>query len=167
MDALFNERWQACLSPFDGDCLFANDLISVEDLRVLLTVIIPELQRASGSQALYTVDDWHRHDGFITQRRLTDWTSLAGLSRSAEALIESDQGDDYVYRSFYPEDLSFLLRYDVVDQSEAGRPGFWGAFDVSAGSPTIARIFSLVPPALQPEFRIEASKGYFDRTYAG
>jgi hypothetical protein len=166
VDALINQRWQAGLSPFAGDCLITDDLVSVEDLRTLLAVILAELKDEYATQTLYTFDDWHQHDGYITERRATDWGSLTTLAQCAHALIASRQGDSYVHRSFYPEDLSFLLRYDVAEAYGDGA-GFSGAFDLSANPPSIARILSLVPPTLRPRLRVEPSKGYFDRTYAG
>jgi len=162
-----NQRWQGGLSPFDGDCLISDDRITVEELRELLTVIVPELEKGCAGQALYAFDDWHQHDGYITGRRAIDWLELAAVARSADVLIASRQGDTYVHRSFYPEDLSFLLRYDVSDEERGDGSAFSGAFDLSAKPEWITRTSLLAPPRLQPRLRVEASKTYFDRTYAG
>ena len=162
-----NQRWQAGLSPFDGDCLVTDDLVSVEDLRALLAVILPELEGEYGTQTLYTFDDWHQHDGYVTERRVTECGALTTVAQSLEALITSRQGDSYVHRSFYTEDCSFLLRYDVLDEECGDGTGFSGAFDLSASPPKIARILSIAPPPLRPRLRVEPSKGYFDRTYRG
>jgi hypothetical protein len=167
VDALMNQRWQSRLSPFDGDCLVSDDLVSVEELRELLGVILPELERDYAAQALYTFDDWHQHDGYVTERRVMEWRALAVDTRSADALITSRQGDTYVHRSFYPEDWSFLLRYDVSDEESGDAGGFSATFDLSAQPDKIARIVSVVPLALRSRLRVEPSKGYFDRTYAG
>src|SRR5262245_39502605 len=110
-----NQRWQSGLSPFDGDCLVTDDLISAEELRQLLGMMLPELERGSAAQTLYAFDDWHQHDGYVTERRAIEWEALAAVARSAATLIASRQGDTYVHRSFYPEDFGFLLRYDVSD----------------------------------------------------
>jgi hypothetical protein len=162
-----NHRWQGGLSPFDGDCLVTDDLVSVEDLRALLALILHELEEEYAAQTLYTFDDWHQHDGYVTERRLTEWSSLATLGRRADALIASRQGDTYVHRSFYPEDGSFLLRYDVPDEDCGDGTGFSGAFDLSANPTRIAQMLPLVPPSLRSRLRVEPSKDYFDRTYAG
>jgi hypothetical protein len=116
VDAFMNQRWQSGLSPFDGDCLVTDDLISVEELRQLLGVILPELERCFAAQTLYTFDDWHQHDGYVTERRVIEWGALAAVARNADALIASRRGDTYVHRSFYTEDYAFLLRYDVSDE---------------------------------------------------
>src|SRR5262249_36278482 len=115
VDALLNQRWQSGLSPFDGDCLVTDDAINVEELRELLAVVVPELERGCAGQALYAFDDWHQHDGYVTERRVMEWEALAAVARIADALIASRQGDTYVHRSFYPEGFAFLLRYDVSD----------------------------------------------------
>jgi hypothetical protein len=165
VDALMNE--QSGHLPFDGDCLVTDDLISAEELRQLLGVILPALERGSAAQTLYTFDDWHQHDGYVTERRVMEWGASVAVTRSADALIASRQGDTYVHRSFYPEDFAFLLRYDVSDEESGDASGFSGTFDLSAQPDTIARTASLVPVPLRSRLRVELSKGYFDRTYAG
>jgi hypothetical protein len=167
VDTLLNQRWQSRLLPFDGDCILTDDLISVEDLRKLLGIILPELEKSCHAQSLYAFDDWHQHDGYITGRRVADWGALAAIVRSVDTLIASRQGDTYVHRSFYSEDFSFLLRYDVSDEQNTGASGFAGTFDLSAEEDRIARILSLVPLPLRSQLRVEPSKDYFDRTYAG
>lgn len=167
MDALLNQRWQSGLSPFDGDCFVTDDFLSVEELRQLLGVILPELERGYTAQTLYTFDDWHQHDGYVTERRVIEWAALAAVARSPDALIASRQGDTYVHRSFYPEGFAFLLRSDVSDEETGDASGFSGTFDLSARPDTIARTASLVPVPLRSRLRVESSKGYFDRTYAG
>jgi hypothetical protein len=162
-----NQRWQSGLSPFDGDCLVTDDLLSVEDLRSLLGVVVPELQSENAVKTLYTFDDWHQHDGYVTERRLTDWGTLAAATGTVDTLLASRQGDTYVHRSFYTEDLSFLLRYDVADEECGDKTGFAGTFDLSASSTVVAKIAALVPPALRARMRVESSKGYFDKTYSG
>jgi hypothetical protein len=162
-----NQRWQRDLSPFDGDCLVTDDLLSVVDLRALLAVVVSDLASHFSAQALYTFDDWHQHDGYVTERRVTDWGALAAVSGSDDALIASRQGDTYVHRSFYPEDFAFLLRYDVPDADRGDGTGCAGTFDLSASSNMMATLAALVPLSLRPRVRIEPSKAYFDRTYAG
>ena len=162
-----NQRWQSGLSPFDGDCLVTDDLLSVEDLRSLLAVIVPALQSEYAAQTLYTFDDWHQHDGYVTERRLTDWETLAAASRTADTLLASRQGDTYVHCSFYTEDLSFLLRYDVADEECGDKTGFAGTFDLSASSNVVAKVAAHVPAGLRARMRVESSKGYFDKTYSG
>jgi hypothetical protein len=163
-----HRRWQTALPPFDGECIVTGESVSVEELRAILGVVVPELETGHAGQALYTFDDWHQHDGYINQRRVTDWGALAAVIRSADALIASRHGDDYVHRSFYPEDLSFLLRYDVSDESsDYAASAFSATFDLSAPPATIARVVSLVGPPLRSRLRVEPSKAYFDRTYLG
>jgi hypothetical protein len=162
-----SQRWQSGLSPFNGDCLRTDDQISVADLGALLTAIIPALQKDYASQGLYTFDDWHQHDGYVSDRRATEWSSLTAAAESQDALIASRQGDSYVHRSFYPEDFSFLLRYDVPDKECGDKTGFSGTFDLSANSALIAKVLPLVPEKLRQRFQVEPSKQYFDKAYSG
>ena len=162
-----NQRWQSGLSPFDGDCLISDDVLSVEELRELLANVVPELESHYASLVLYTFDDWHQHDGFVTERCATAWADLAAVSVTRRCLIASRQDDTYVHRSFYPEDFAFLLRYDVPDEDSGDGSGFAGTFDLSASSTIIARLATFVPVGLRPRLRIEPSKSYFDKAYAG
>jgi hypothetical protein len=84
-----NQRWQNGLSPFDGDCLVTADLISVEELRQLLGVILPELERTSAPQTLYSFDDWHQHDGYVTERRTTKWAELRAAGHRRRRVPET------------------------------------------------------------------------------
>jgi hypothetical protein len=69
MDQVMNQCWQSGQPPFDGDCLLTPDGLSLEDLRRILLAVIAELERSFASKALYTFDDWHQHDGYVTERR--------------------------------------------------------------------------------------------------
>jgi hypothetical protein len=51
--------------------------------------------------------------------------------------------------------------------TEQDASSFSGTLDLSARPDTIARTASLVPVPLRSRLRVEPSKGYFDRTYAG
>jgi len=167
VDALLNQRWQSGLTPFNGDCLRTDDLISVAELASLLSAIVPVLQGDYAAQDLYTFDDWHQHDGYVTERRQTEWSSLSAAAQNREALLASRQGDSYVRRSYYPQDLSFLLRYDVPDEECGDKTGFSGTFDLSANSALITKVLQLIPEGLRSRFQVERSKDYFDKTYSG
>ncbi len=162
-----NQRWQDGMSPFDGDCIRTDDLLSLDELCGLLGVVVSDLQRHYAGQTLFAFDDWHQHDGYVTERHPTDWGKLAADARSPATLLASRQGDSYVHRSFYTEDLSFLLRYDVPDEECGDKTGFAGTFDLSASSNMVARVAALVPPDLRARMKVESSKSYFDKTYSG
>ena len=70
-----------------------DDPISVPDLQAILAVIAPELEVTHTAQNLYTFDDWHQHDGYVTQRCPTEWGSLVAVSQSTDVLIASRHGD--------------------------------------------------------------------------
>ena len=162
-----NQRWHDGMSPFDRDCIVTDDLISVDELRVLLGVVVSDLESHYAGQRLYAFDDWHQHDGYVTERRATEWGSLSVAAQNRDTLLASRQGDSYVHRSYYPQDLSFLLRYDVPDEECGDKTGFSGTFDLSANPALIAKVFELVPVSLRSRFQVEHSKDYFDKTYSG
>ena len=86
-----NQRWQEGLSPFDGECLTTDEMIPVEDLRSLLAVLLPELKVDLVTDRIYTFDDWHQHDGYVTDRHLTEWSFLDSLARTTDALGRAQQ----------------------------------------------------------------------------
>jgi hypothetical protein len=86
---------------------------------------------------------------------MTEWESLVAVAQSADALVASRHGDSYVHRAFYPEDLSFLLRYNVPDDESGGTTGLSGMFDLSANPTMIAKVLPLVPLELRPYFQVE------------
>ena len=167
MDHVMNQRWQSGLPPFDGDCLVTRDIVTVEELRKVLSAVVQLLQMECIETALYAFDDWHQHDGYVTERREIEWKVLEAVTRSVEDLMMSRQGDDYVYRAFYPADLSFLLRYDISDEECGDGSGFSGVFDLSASRECIARAMSSIRPGILSKLRIESAKAYFDVTYSG
>ncbi len=84
-----------------------------------------------------------------------------------ESLRHSRHGDTYVRRAFYPDELTFLLRYDVLDpdeEPELSEPR--GDCDLCADANTIGEI-----RAKSERFanciEVVSAKEYFDEIYAG
>ena len=136
-------------------------------LRLLLRTIVDVLQERKKGCSLYRFDDWHQHDGYVTEARATDWKTLNQILLSDQALRHSRHGDSYVRWAYYPDDLTFLLRYEILDpdeEPELSEPQ--GDCDLCADVDIIREIRS---KAERFTARIEATsaKGYFDETYAG
>lgn len=166
MDEVMNQRWHQTLSPFDGDCLLTFEAVTVAQLQQLMSTLLTGLKTIYAKQTLYTFDDWHQHDGFVTERQVMDWMVLQAVCESEAAMIASRQGDTYVHRAFYPEDHGFLLRYDVSDDGIVGAD-FTGSMDLTASAAMITTMQALLPLDVRSLVRVETAKVYFDGKHAG
>ena len=167
MDALLDERWRLAQPPFDGDCVVAAGSLTVDELREILNVTVCILRNRNAGLTLYSFDDWHQHDGFITRRRSSHWADIEHACSSRDSLIAFRQGDTWVHRAFYPENLAFLLRFDIGDEPARDGSSFCGAFDLCADSETLHAVLAAVSAHLRSQLRITLAKSYFDTTYSG
>ena len=131
MDERMIQRWRGGLSPFSGDCLRTDDLISVEELRALLSVIVLDLKNEYSDQPLYTFDDWHEH-----------------AERSTVAHVELTAGQWYSLRLDYYERLgsaSIKLYWSSRSQAWAPQPVNSPANIVRAVFPRARRANNKIP----------------------
>lgn len=167
MDAQLEQRWKDGKPPFDGSCLRLTDHVSLPTLRPLLRIIVDALQQRMMHRRLLRFDDWHEHDGYVTEALPTDWAALDQILMNDESLHHSRHGDAYVRWAFYPDDLTFLLRYDVLDpdeEPELSEP--MGDCDLCADAKTIGEIRAKAERFANCLEEVSA-KEYFDEIYAG
>ena len=136
-------------------------------LRSLLRTIVDVLQERKKDCALYRFDDWHEHDGYVTEARAIDWEILNQILPTDQTLHHSRHGDSYVRWAYYPDDLTFLLRYDVLNPAEEPeRSELQGDCDLCADADIIREIRSKAE-RLTDRLEVTSAKAYFDETYAG
>ena len=168
MDQELYARWRAKQSPFEGEIIYLDDYLPIAQLRTTLVSLVDLLQQHYQAANLYTLRDWHEHDGYIWSRQSTSWQSVEQLLASEQSLYDGRTGDTYVRLAYYPSDSSFLLRVYVMDEDEEPEyPGRWGNFDLSGAPSLLATITPQLPVAIQPLLRREQSGAYFDQSYAG
>jgi hypothetical protein len=134
MDAVMYRRYREGLSPFDGlrvaldDSQPLSDCLPLPVLRQALIAVVRRLQQDRPDASLYTLQDWHEHDGFINQAHPTSWQEIGAKLVSDDALYDSRSQETYVSIATYPEDFSFYFRYHVLDEDEEpdNYPGRWG-----------------------------------------
>ena len=80
MDKFLEAAWKLKENLFHAETIVANDLLSISQLRQILGSLLGhcELCYPPHYTTLYTIDDWHEHDGHITDRRLTTFQSFTG-----------------------------------------------------------------------------------------
>ena len=76
MDAQLEQRWKDGKPPFDGSCLRLTDHVPLPTLRSLLRTIVDALQQRMKHRSLLRFDDWHEHDGYVTEALPVDWAAL-------------------------------------------------------------------------------------------
>ena len=125
------------------------------------------LQDQKKDCTLFRFDDWHQHDGYVTKAHAAEWGSLDQILLNDQTLHHSRHGDAYVRWGYYPNDFTFLLRYDVLDpdeEPELSEPE--GDCDLCANADIIISIRSQAE-AFTKRLEVTSAKAYFDRIYAG
>ena len=152
--------------PFDGVTVHAEpeDEGCLAALRLAALAVTHLLQERFPSDDLLVLDDWHEHDGWVTQSTPLTWAELREQLGSFPSFLSFRCGDEYVAKAIYPRARQFCLRV-YVDELATERGGF-GSLDVTvpaALADEIARAFESC--GLPPE--VEDAKAFFDRGYAG
>ena len=167
MDEQLEQRWKTGKPPFDGECLRLTDHVPLPTLRLLMRTIVDVLRQQETDRTLFRFDDWHQHDGYVTKARAADWATLDQILLNDQTLHHSRHGDAYVRWAYYPDDFTFLLRYDVLDpdeEFELSEPE--GDCDLCADADMIRKIRSKAE-RLTDCLEVTSAKAYFDRIYAG
>ena len=76
MDARLDPLWKTGKPPFGGQCIRVTDHVPLPILRSVLGAIVETLPQHIEDTSLFRFDDWHEHDGFVTEARPTDWAAL-------------------------------------------------------------------------------------------
>jgi hypothetical protein len=117
MDQELFGRWKAGEPPFDGHVLHPDVLLQIAELRAALRGLVAALTQSAGNQSprLLAFEDWHEHDGYVTESRAAAWSDVEEMLETDESLYAARQGDTHVHRAFYAADRSFLFRFYVLD----------------------------------------------------
>ena len=103
------------------------------------------------------------------ERSATHWETLDSIIVSDDSLRAACQGDDYVHWACYPEDLSFLFRYNVPEDGEweDEYPEISEDCDL-CGPPTLIKaVKEAGPPDILPKLLLTNAKKHFDQIRAG
>ena len=169
MDQEFEHRWRTGSHPFDGVILRLPDMLPLDVLRRVLLRVVSDLQQGQTDTQLYTLYDWHEHDGIMTAPRLTPWEKPTTLPSSDATLFAARSGDTYVRVAFFTEERDFYLRFYIPDQYDLpdDRTGLWGEFDLTGSQALVDRIQVVAEQSGAVGVTQEPANSYFDRTYSG
>ncbi|MCP4622952.1 MAG: hypothetical protein GY850_05415 [bacterium] len=168
MDRELAKRWSSAAPPFTGVCLYPDDALEITDLVKALTEVCTHLRETFGDVALRKYDDWLQHDGFVSGSEKSSWVELDNVLRSEKSLYEYRHDDDFVNRAFYPEDFSFLLRFDVFEEDDDEEyPGIWGDFDICGDASWIEILRRRLASCITTVCKTEPALQYYDRISVG
>jgi hypothetical protein len=169
MDEEMECRWRAGHSPFDGVILRHDELLPLPVLRRALTSVVQGLHERHGDPLLYKLHDWHEHDGYVIQPKVSSWQELHSMLSSDKALYAASTGDTYVSTAFFPPDRTFYLRIYIPDEFDLPRDSReeLGKFDLTCSVTLAESTRKAAEQAGDMALLTEPAKLYFNRTYAG
>lgn len=169
MTGELERRWRAALAPFDGQTVaFASeDLTPLPALRLALLAVASALRQRWAETVLFTQDDWHEHDGFLSAARPASWQDLSDALASDKALLTLSHGDFKVRRAFFPATYDLYLRVYVPAEYDNDYPERRGAFDLTCGAELAAELAGRAASASGLPIAECDAKAFFDRCYDG
>ncbi len=174
MDHVMEQRWRNRLPPFDGVTVHPQEFLPLRGLRRVLSAVFSCLHACRPDSQLYTLYDWHEHDGILLEAKATSWKAIRSLLASDETLLAASAGDTYVRIGFFPEERDFYWRiyipaeYDHPDYSaDNPHPSPCGDFDVTCAEPLARQVRQAVERAGSVMLEMEPAAAFFDRNYSG
>jgi hypothetical protein len=169
MNLELERQWKSSAVPFDGMCLHLDNLVALSELCLLMIPVVEQLRLKANGQKIYQFDDWHEHDGYITEAHETSWEFIHSALSSEESLRKLNRNDSYVRWACYPSDFSFLLRCYVIDEMEHpdSTLGNWGQLDLCASTTLLDDIKANSESPIAGRLVLSNAKEYFDRAWGG
>ena len=159
-------RLSASLPPFDGTTIAVCDDPTVDEVLEMLQFISGQLATQNGD--LFLFDDWHEHDGFLTEPKPTDWQTTIGAWPDIQSLHASCHGDDYVRIALYSPSFHWLLRYDLDSSDSTAIEDAWPVLDYTAAANTEAsQLIAAVAERWPGSTNVSPAAQHFQSCYAG
>ena len=161
--------WKTSSQPFHNETVYTEEFAPIDALQPFLKTIAAYIELSYPSALLFTLDDWHEHDGFIVPSTPLAMSDLAQHFTSTNSLYNWRSGESAVYRSVYPQTLDFLLRVHILDEDEDPKhyPGIWGSMSFTGYGVDLDEIRKRGHGVESLKLKLGNSKDYFDRIYAG
>lgn len=158
-------RWQTATAPFDGVVVATCDDSKLTVLQEMLLLAAGQLQGAFPD--VYVSDDWHEHDGFLTEPSPIGWEELLERFSSPLALYDSRHRDEEVRVAIFPGSCEWLLRYSIQDAESDYRDAFCDFdFTCSPASPACG-LASEINATWPGCTSVTPAKEFFDAACAG
>lgn len=154
------KRWKAGDKPFDGKVVTSSTDSSMETILKVMQIFLEEV--VTPSEEIFIFDDWHEHDGFITESKKISVENLASKIADSDALKASTNGEYEVRTSVYSTSNDWLMRW-CIDLEDNAYCDFEFCCSKSFGSRALDLMYSINPSELNQSL----AKEYFDRAYGG
>ena len=161
-----HERWRKSLPPFDGSAAIADLEQGIGTLCEIIAFLLAEL--SNQFPTIYAFEDWHEHDGFVCDARLTSWQHVADATKNPQSIYQSRHLDFEVSRGLHPPSLEWVLRYNIDDEDPSDPATAWCAIDFSC-TPTseAARLIDRLKQLWPDKMDVVCAKQHFDEAYGG
>jgi hypothetical protein len=167
VDRIAAARWRDHRAPFDALTL-ATPVLATEQLHAAAARLVGLLRRAFPDAPLHTAEDWHEHDGFVSEPEPAGWEALALAVSSEAALDEWSPTDTYVRRAWLGDGCFYLrwFLYDEGDSPYAATPPAGGEIDLTAQRDVIDEVLHVLRE-IGIEAAVEPAGEFFSRRWNG
>jgi len=161
------KRLESKKKPFDSFTLYSvGDLLKIDILHLVLQEIANSL-RTKYPKINFMID-WFNHDGFVNNHKKKNWAYFDEKTENIEALFNKRDLSDDVYLSFFPENLDWLLRFNVDEEDQTNlRTAYCDLTFSYSDIPEIEEIIKSISLKYNKLFKIEESESYFKNIYGG
>lgn len=134
MDLELNRRWRERESPFKGVTLTHHRYVSVTTARNCILSMAHILRVDEQREGLYRLDDWHEHDGCLTEPLSLSWPQMVTELSSDQAIESICSDDSYVRLGYFRSQCDFYMRIHVARNGEivAGHARYAGGSHAEA-----------------------------------
>ena len=167
VDRIAEARWRDLVPPFDALTL-ATPILATQQLHAAAASLVRLLRVAFPDAVLSTAEDWHEHDGFVSEPQPAGWDVLALAVGSDAAFMECSPTDTYVRRAWLADGSLYLrwLFYDEGESLYAATPRSGGDLDLTAERDVIEDVLELLRK-IGIEAAVEPASDFFGRRWSG
>lgn len=152
------KRWKAGDKPFDGEIVTSATDSSKETILKVMSIFINVV--VTPSEKLFIFDDWHEHDGFITEAKEISLEDLKSKTADVNALKASTHGGYEVRTSVYSTSNDWLMRW-CIDLEDDAYCDFEFCSSKSFSNKGVNLMYAINPSELNRAL----AKEYFDNSY--
>ena len=149
--------------PFHGDTCEVKHL-SLDQLWHCYKVAVSLVTGTSNFETYRSAQDWHLHDGFITDSSELSAAHWAAWLDSPQSLRKAWEAEDWCHRTVYPQNMAWCLRF-ICWEENSERPLSKHANDFAldlSGDPSLVKEFAdRIRELYRVEPQVNASSDWF------
>jgi hypothetical protein len=166
MTPALQNRWQSRLSPFNGTTISIVDDPTPDDVLLTLRTMADWLRQRYPT--ILQFDDWHEHDGFLTEPKAIDWVSVDCYFRDLQSWKSVSPDDDYVRMAIFPPSFDWLIRCGLASTDIESVDESWPYLDFTvAANSNVSELIRIIEDDLPGYTSIDFAARHFNACYAG